>query len=87
MPMYCHHISISYFEQNIFKRKNKCITMSDKNDTTLYHETANLKILYIQPLLIRVQGSGAEVGDREVGGRSCRACLAADEFIFLIYFI
>jgi len=39
------------FQKNIFIQKNKCVTINDKNDTTLYHETANPKNLYIKPLL------------------------------------
>jgi len=43
MPMYCHRITISYFRRISSNKKNKCITINDKNDTTLYHETENVK--------------------------------------------
>ena len=33
------------FQKNISKRENKCITISDKNETLMYRETASLKIL------------------------------------------
>jgi len=58
MPMYCHRITVSYFKRIPSNKKNKCITINDKNDTTLYHETANPKNLYIKPLLIISYNTG-----------------------------
>jgi hypothetical protein len=43
MPMYCHRITVSYFKRIPSNKKNKCVTINDKNDTTLYHETPNVQ--------------------------------------------
>ena len=43
MPMYRHRIIVSYFKNIPLNKRNKCITINDKNDTTLYHETANVQ--------------------------------------------
>ena len=44
MPMYCHRITVSYFKRISSKRKNKCVTINDIDDTTLYHETVNVQL-------------------------------------------
>jgi len=49
MPMQCRRITVSYFKKISPNEKNKCITISGKNETPMYHETASLKILNIKP--------------------------------------
>ena len=44
MPMYCHRITVSYFKRISSNRKNKCVTINDIDDTTLYHETVNVQL-------------------------------------------
>ena len=44
MPMYCHRITVSYFRRISSNRKNKCVTINDIDDTTLYHETVNVQL-------------------------------------------
>jgi len=39
LPSYNYQLFIN----NILNKKNKCITINDKNDTTLYHETTNVR--------------------------------------------
>ena len=54
MPMQCYRITVSYFNKTSPNEKNKCITISDKNEMPMYHETASLKILNIKLILIFV---------------------------------
>ena len=58
MPRYGCSVTVCYLNKNVSKWNNECITIGDKNDTILYHETENPKYLYIKPLLIMTQGSG-----------------------------
>ena len=44
MPMYCHRITVSYFKRISSNRKNKCVTINDIDDTTLFHETVNVQL-------------------------------------------
>ena len=44
MPMYCFRITISNFKIIFSTQKNKCVTINDIDDTTLYHETVNVQL-------------------------------------------
>jgi hypothetical protein len=44
MPMYCHRITVSYFKRISSNKKNKCVTINDIDDTTLYHETVSVQL-------------------------------------------
>lgn len=44
MPMYCFRITISYLNRIFSTKKNKCVTINDIDDTTLYHETVNVQL-------------------------------------------
>jgi len=40
LPTYNYQL----FQKNIFNQKNKCVTINDLDDTTLYHETVNIQL-------------------------------------------
>ena len=44
MPMYCFRITISYLNRISSNKKNKCVTINNMDDTTLYHETVNVQL-------------------------------------------
>ena len=44
MPMYCLRITIGYLNRIFSNKKNKCVTINNIDDTTLYHETVNVQL-------------------------------------------